>query len=343
MSAIRRGVLMLKNVLFLLLAAMGLASALSYARGGSSAMADTAMDCSAIPKPGAEPATGLLPRPRREAAAPPPITAQAAVVVDAESGEVLWGLNEHERRAPASTTKIMTGILAIEAGDLDRVVTAEVDASQMVGSSVMGLRPGVQITVRDLLYGLMLPSGNDAAVELARAVDGDIGRFVDRMNRKAAELGLRDTHFMNPHGLDKRDHFSSAHDLAMLGRYAMGNEMFRQVAGAQYWQLSPPSDYGLANGNTLLNPATGVDGVKIGWTGRAGWTFVASAVRDGRRLIVTVLNSQDRNADAGALLDWAYASHDWIGVTPKMTMTLELARRMGVRDELMSSLSACSA
>lgn len=334
---------MLKNAVLLVLAALGLATAVTYTRGGSSAMADATVNCNAIPPAGAEPATALLPRQRRAAPVPPPITAQAAVVIDADSGEILWGLNEHERRAPASTTKIMTGILAVEHGDLDRVVTAEVDASQMVGSSVMGLRPGVQISMRDLLFGLMLPSGNDAAIELARAVDGDIGAFVDRMNRKAAELGLRDTHFMNPHGLDKRDHFSSAYDLAMFGRYAMGNDVFRQVAGARQWRLSPPSDYDLSNGNSLLNPEAGVDGIKIGWTGRAGWTFVASSVRDGHRVIATVLNSQDRNADAGALLDWAYASHDWIGLTPKMTMTLELARRMGVRDELVKSLSACSA
>jgi len=134
-----------------------------------------------------------------------------------------------------------------------------------------------------------------------------------------------------------------AYDLAVLGAYAMHNEIFQRVVGASEWHLAPSAgDYTLYNGNTLLGRAPGVDGVKIGWTDHAGWTFVASAVRNGHRVMVTVLDSQDRDADAAALFDWAYGSYDWIGVSPRMAITLELARHMGVEDELVRSLSACA-
>jgi D-alanyl-D-alanine carboxypeptidase len=279
----------------------------------------------------------------KDAPPAPPITAAAAVVIDAGTGEVLWGKGEHERRSPASTTKIMTAILAAESAPLDQVVVSETDGSRMIGSSVMGLRPGVHISMTDLLFGLMLPSGNDAAVEIARAMDGDVEHFAERMNAKAAEIGMVNTHFMNPHGLDRREHYSSAYDLALLGAYAMRNDVFRRVVGAKEWHLAPSAgDYTLYNGNTLLQRDPTADGVKIGWTNRAGWTFVASTVRDGRRLVVTVLNSSDRDGDAAALFDWAYGSHDWIGVSERMALTLQLARKLGVADELERSLAACA-
>jgi D-alanyl-D-alanine carboxypeptidase (penicillin-binding protein 5/6) len=333
---------MFRNVLFMVLSAVGLAAAVTYS-ADTPAFAEANINCSAIPSADSPAPQSTMARRLANAAPVPGITAQAAVVLDADSGEVLWGLNEHERRAPASTTKIMTALLAAESAPLDQVVVSQTDASQMIGSSVMGLRPGVQISMVDLLFGLMLPSGNDAAVEIARAMDGDVPHFVERMNAKAAELGLRDTHFENPHGLDREGHYSSAYDLAVLGAYAMRDEIFRRVVGSQEWHLAPAAgDYTLYNGNTLLDRAPGTDGVKIGWTDRAGWTFVASAVRNGHRIMVTVLNSEDRDADASALFDWAYGSYDWIGVTPRMAMTLELARHMGIEDELVRSLSACA-
>lgn len=332
---------MFRNVLFMAVTAVTLAAAVSYT-ADTPVSAEANINCSAIPSADSAPQSTMARR-LSNAAPVPNITAQAAVVLDADSGEVLWGLNEHERRAPASTTKIMTALLASESAPLDGVVVSQTDASQMIGSSVMGLRPGVQISMIDLLFGLMLPSGNDAAVEIARAMDGDIPHFVERMNAKAEELGLHDTHFENPHGLDRNGHYSSAYDLAVLGAYAMHNEIFQRVVGAREWHLAPSAgDYTLYNGNTLLDRAPGTDGVKIGWTDHAGWTFVASAVRNGHRIMVTVLDSQDRDGDASALFDWAYGSYDWIGVTPRMEMTLQLARHMGVEDELVRSLSACA-
>ena len=272
----------------------------------------------------------------------PAITAQAAVVLDGTTGRVLYDMGAHQRRAPASTTKIMTALLAIEHGGLDDTVVSDVDATTMIGSSVMGLRPGVPITVRDLLYGLMLPSGNDAAVVLAEHDGGSVAAFVDEMNRKAQELGLQDTHFANPHGLDSPDHYSSAYDLARLARVAMANPTFAQIVGTQWWHLAPPSDYDLHNGNSMLQTYPGADGVKIGWTEAAGWTLVASATRDGHRLFAVVLNSTDRDADASALLDWAFGSYRWIQLAPQTVQPLRLAERLGIGIPVLKPLFACA-
>jgi D-alanyl-D-alanine carboxypeptidase (penicillin-binding protein 5/6) len=272
----------------------------------------------------------------------PPITAQAAVVLDGETGRVLYDLGAHARRPPASTTKIMTALLAVEHGGLDDTVISDVDGSQMIGSSVMGLRPGLPITVRDLLYGLMLPSGNDAALLLAEHDDGSVQAFVEEMNRKAEELGLRDTHFVNPHGLDSREHYSSAYDLARLARVAMQNPEFAKVVSTQWWHLAPPSDYDLHNGNSMLETYPGADGVKIGWTEDAGWTLVASATRDGHRLFAVVLNSTDRDADASALLDWAFGSFQWVRLEPRTLDHLRLAERLGLGMPILRPLLVCA-
>jgi len=273
--------------------------------------------------------------------APPPVTAHAAVVVDGETGRVLYDLHAHDRLPPASTTKIMTAILTLEHGDTGSSVVSDIDARWLKGSSVMGLRPGMVISVQDLLYGLMLPSGNDAAIELAKNVDGSEAAFVDHMNQKAQELGLQDTHFVNPHGLDDPDHYSSAYDLAALARYGMGNPQFADLVRTRDYQITPPSGYKLHNGNSLLARYPGADGVKIGWTEVAGWTLVASAERDGHRLFVTVLNSTDRNADAAALLDWAFQSHQWLNLSPRTQATLRLAQKWGFCEGLVRSLTAC--
>jgi D-alanyl-D-alanine carboxypeptidase (penicillin-binding protein 5/6) len=236
----------------------------------------------------------------------------------------------------------MTGIMAIESIPLDTWTVSDTDATMLIGSSVMGLRPGQYITMRDLLYGLMLPSGNDAAIEIAKHVYGTEQAFVEQMNKKAQELGLTDTNFRNPHGLDSPRHYSSAYDLALLGRYAMANEQFRQVAGAQSHWLAPPSDYELFNGNSLLQAYPGADGIKIGWTEDAGWTLVASAVRDGHRVVVTVLDSEDRDADAAALLDWAFTTYRWEQISPQLTRLVKLMDRIGLRADFVKALSVCA-
>jgi D-alanyl-D-alanine carboxypeptidase (penicillin-binding protein 5/6) len=261
---------------------------------------------------------GLAIAPPAPAAVPrtpaPAITASSAAVIDTASGRVLYGRHMNERRAPASTTKVMTALLSVEAiSDENAAIVATTDASAMIGSSVMGIWPAAEVTLRDLLYGLMLPSGNDAAVELARNLAPSEQAFVDVMNERARAMGLRNTHFMNPHGLDDPEHYSSAYDMAMLARAAMQHPRFRELASTPMYRLGAPFDYDVYNGNSLLGAYPGAGGVKIGWTEAAGWTFVASAARDGREVIVSLMNSSDRDADAAALLDWAFASPYWDG------------------------------
>lgn len=243
----------------------------------------------------------------------PPVSAMAAAVIDGDSGAMLFDADARRRLAPASTTKMITAILTLEHGDLDRVVISQTDARAMPESSVMGLYVGAPITVRDLLYGLMLPSGNDAALELARAVAGDERAFVAMMNDKVSELGLADTNFVNPHGLDDAHQYSTAYDLAMIGRYAMRDPDFVAIASTPRYHLPPPFDYDLFNGNSLLGSYPGVEGVKIGWTDAAGWTFVAAATREGHRVLVALMNTQNRNGEAASLFDWTWQSYQWDG------------------------------
>jgi D-alanyl-D-alanine carboxypeptidase (penicillin-binding protein 5/6) len=266
-------------------------------------------------------ATSFLPV-RASEVAEPNVMARTAVVVDQETGRVLWGKRAHARRAPASTTKMMTALLAVEETHGDEHVVASVDSREMIGSSLMGIVPGMEVSVRDLLFGLMLPSGNDAAIELARLVGGSESAFVDRMNERADELRLANTHFANPHGLDEAGHYSSAYDLAMIAREAMANDEFREVVAAPYYAIPWAQNWGMANGNSLLASYPGADGVKIGWTNSAGWTFVGSATRDGHRLIAVVLDTPDRDADAATLLDWGFSTYSWRPVGPNLLQEL---------------------
>jgi D-alanyl-D-alanine carboxypeptidase len=321
---------------------VGLAAvSLSLTSGARPALADQRVmaECGAGYTPGSVAAT----IPSREAtAAPPAIAAASAVVIDGDTGRVLYEKDAHARRRPASTTKIMTAIVALESVSEDTWTVSDIDARDMVGSSVMGLRPGMYLTMRELLYGLMLPSGNDAAVAIARNVGGTEERFVELMNAKAEALGLHDTHFVNPHGLDRRQHYSSAYDLALMARYGMNNEEFRHIVGTPDYVLASPNDYELHNGNSLLAKYPGADGVKIGWTERAGWTFVASAVRDGHRLFVALMDTPDRDAEAAALLDYGFGSYTWQPVPPSVHALAALAARFGLPDVFTRDYADCA-
>ncbi len=240
----------------------------------------------------------------------PTVTAQSVAIVDEACGTLIFSKNPHRRLPPASLTKIVTAIIALETADLNDVVTVDVDGFYYGDGTVMGLETGMQMSLQDLMYGLLLPSGNDAAVAIARYVAGDVPAFVARMNAKVRTLGLQDTHFTNPHGLDAPSHYSSAYDMAMLARYAMKNPILAQIVSTQVWQPAWDGPQ-LWNGNLLLWLYPGSDGVKIGWTEKAGQTIVASAQRDGRRLFVALLGSEDRYSDAIMLLDWAFDSSAW--------------------------------
>lgn len=238
----------------------------------------------------------------------PFVSARSIAIVEGGCGAMIYGRDEHLRLPPASLTKMMTAAIAVERADLDMTITARVDSAKLAddtGSTIMGLVPGMQLTLRDLLYGLLLPSGNDAAITIAEGVAGSEEQFVDLMNQKAESLALKDTHFTNPHGLDAPDLRSSAYDMAMLARYMMQNADLREIVRSQSWQPAwdgPP----VWNGNRLIGEYDGADGVKIGYTEESQQTIVASATRGGRRIIASLMRSQDRYADAEHLLDWAF-------------------------------------
>lgn len=217
-------------------------------------------------------------------------SARYYVLMDGDTGEILCGKGIHEQALIASTTKIMTAMLAIENLDPNMLFVVPAQAVGIEGSSVY-LREGEQITVKELLYGLMLHSGNDAAVALALAVDGSVKDFVFRMNLKAQELGMSHTHFDNPNGLDSKSHYSTAHDLAVLTREALRNSAFREVVGEKEITIGSRS---FRNHNRLLWMGDGILGVKTGYTRAAGRILVSAACRKGRTLIaVTICDGND--------------------------------------------------
>ena len=199
--------------------------------------------------------------------------------------------------------------VAMDYGDLDDMYTSDISGAQLLddtGSTIMGIEPGVSLSLRDLLYGLLLPSGNDAAIVIAKGVGGSEERFVLLMNDKARGLALNDTNFTNAHGLYDAGLYSTAYDMAILARYVMQNPELRTIVSTIEYQPAwdGPSVW---NGNRFLSEYEGADGVKIGFTEESQQTIVGSAVRDGRRIIVSAMRSQDRYQDATRLFDWAFA------------------------------------
>lgn len=246
--------------------------------------------------------------------APPPLTAEAALIMDAATGKVVFERQAHQRRAMASTTKMMTALVALEKGKItDKVTVPRIPLPQ---EASMGLLWGDVLTLEDLLWGLLLPSGNDAATVIAFHVGGgSMENFVKLMNQKAADLGLRNTHFMNPHGLDEDDHYSSAYDLAVIARKAMENTVFAKIVGTRTWTIRASRTFYLTNSNFLLRPVNesiGADGIKTGYTDDAGDSIVASASRDGRRVIVVALDTADRTAEAIKLFNYAFSTFQWV-------------------------------
>jgi len=236
------------------------------------------------------------------------VPAQAAYLIEANSGRVLYAQNEKERLPMASTTKIMTALLAIESGRLDETVTVPRAAVGTEGSS-MYLREGEKITLRDLVYGLMLTSGNDAAVTIAWFLDGGTEAFAERMNARAAELGLNDTHFVTPNGLHDPNHYTTAHDLALLGAAALDNPVFSEIVSERYRTTEGSVARVLKNKNRLLWEYEGGIGVKTGYTKKAGKCLVFAAERGGMKLVGAVLNCPTMWNTAKSMLDAGFSTY----------------------------------
>lgn len=241
-------------------------------------------------------------------AAPENISAVSAIVIEAQTGTVLWEHNSREKRAMASTTKIMTALLTIEAGDLDREFTADPLAIRVEGTS-MGLKEGDRVSRRDLLYGILLPSGNDAANAAAVSVSGSMAAFVKLMNSRAQELGLADTHFATPSGLDAEGHYTTAYDLAKLAAFALRDDTFREIVGCSSAEVefgNPPYKRTLYNSNKMLKRYDGAIGVKTGFTDNARRCLVSAAERDGVTLVAVTLNAPDDWNDHTKMLDYGF-------------------------------------
>lgn len=241
--------------------------------------------------------------------APVRVTATAAVLVDARSGDVLFSRNPHLRWPPASTTKIMTALLALQCCPLTMPIRISPEVARFREGSVVGLPEGAVIPLGDLLYGLMLQSGNDVALAIAEGVAGSPEAFVARMNAEAKRLGAVDTHFTSPHGLYAPDHYSTAYDLALITRAALRYTAFREVVRTRRWVFDPPGGSArvLWNHNRLLALYPGADGVKTGYVHQSGQTLVASATRDGWQLIAVLLHSANIWGDAERLLGYGFA------------------------------------
>lgn len=235
------------------------------------------------------------------------LSAQSAVVMDADTGEVLLEQNGDARLPMASTTKIMTALVALGEGDLDREYTVKKEYTRVEGSS-MYLQEGETLTLRDTLYGLMLESGNDAAVAIAGECGG-FDMFIEKMNAKAAELGLTDTHFDNPNGLSSETHYTTAHELAQITAAALRDPVFRQIVSTQSYTVGQRT---LSNHNRLLSMYEGAIGVKTGYTKAAGRCLVSAAERNGRTLIAVTLNDPNDWNDHMELLDAGFAQYEEI-------------------------------
>jgi D-alanyl-D-alanine carboxypeptidase (penicillin-binding protein 5/6) len=257
----------------------------------------------------------------------PKVTAPSAFLFDADTGVVYYAKDADDERPMASCTKIMTLLLAVEHGNLDQMVKVGADAAALVrpDSSYMGVSTGEQLTLRDLLYGLVLPSGNDAAIAIADAISGSVPNFVALMNERAKELGLTRTHFVTPNGLDLTPdgHYTTARDLSVLAGVAMKNPQIVTITSTLEYRIPKTAThkaYDLVTGIDLLpgarSPYVGAIGVKPGYTGLAGFCEAFAAIRHGHLIVGTVLAEpswQIRIVDMRALLDFGFAQH---GISP---------------------------
>ncbi|SDM20263.1 D-alanyl-D-alanine carboxypeptidase (penicillin-binding protein 5/6) [Paenibacillus jilunlii] len=244
--------------------------------------------------------------------------ARSAILMDANTGTVIYEKNSHDKLPPASITKIMTMLLTVEALDegrlqlTDKVRTSEYAAS--MGGSQIFLEPGEEMTVDEMLKGIAMASGNDASVAMAEKLAGSESAFVDLMNQKAGELGLKDTHFSNCNGLPAENHYSSAHDIAVISKELLKHEQIIKYTGSyqDYLRKDSTKPFWLVNTNKLVRFYTGADGLKTGYTAEAKFCLSATAARDGLRAIAVVLgepNTKTRNSEVSGMFDYLFSQY----------------------------------
>lgn len=241
------------------------------------------------------------------------LSADAVVAIDVDSAAILLDKNSHQKLAPASTTKIMTALVAIDTFPLDQVITIK-DNPTKIGH-VIGFNQGEKFTVGDMLKALLINSGNDAAEILAQNYPQGRAAFIQAMNSKAQKLHLSESAFVNPSGLDAAAHYSSAFDLSLLARELMKNKYLRTLVGTKQAMISDQAGkntYQFYNTNQLLGVEPGVVGVKTGTTELAGEDLITQVERDGHRLIIVVLKSQDRYYDTRQIIRWLFSHYQWI-------------------------------
>ena len=248
----------------------------------------------------------------------PTLSAPAYLLYDVDGEQLLLAHNAAAALPPASLTKLMTALLVLEKGDLQAVVT--VQGSDLVGGSAMGLQAGERRTVEELLWGLLIASGNDAATALARYTAGSVAAFVTQMNERAAQLGLTQTHYANPHGLDAEGHVSSVADLLRLVQRTWDYPLFRQIVGTASTTIA---GHALRNTNELLGTYTGANGIKTGTTDRGGECLIAGFQHNGHQIFGIVLGSSDRYADMRALDGYYQATYHWLDVNHEALTVLD--------------------
>ena len=252
----------------------------------------------------------------------PTINSRAAIVYERSSGKILYGKEENKKRKMASTTKIMTAIVVLENANLDDIVTISSKAAG-TGGSRLGLHKDDKISIQDLLYGLLLCSGNDAAVALAEHTGGNLSNFANMMNSKAVSLGLSSTHFVTPHGLDDDNHYTTAYELALITNYALKNETFAKFVKTKTYTISinnhPKT---LSNTNELLGNLDGVYGVKTGFTNGANRCLDTAVKRNNMDIICIVLGAdtkKDRTKDSINLINYSFNNFKMVNIKEKIT------------------------
>ena len=245
------------------------------------------------------------------------LNSRIAVAFDRKSGRTVWGKEENKKTAMASTTKMLTAVIAIENGNLNDVVEVSAKAAS-TGGSRLGLKKGDKVSLHDLLYGLMLRSGNDAAIAIAEHIGGNVENFANLMNKKATELGLKNSHFVTPHGLDDPEHYTTAVELAKIADYGLKNETFAEIVGSKNYTITI-NGYAksLNNTNELLGYLDGVYGVKTGFTNNAGRCLVTSVVRGNMDIIFIVLQAdskKNRTLDSINLINYVFDNYEQVDI-----------------------------